>query len=170
MTDKAATLYRMVLPDHTCPFGVHAKELLEEAGFEVEDRILRTREEVDAFEQEQGVDATPQVFIDGDRIGGSDESGLESGGYRLLRQPSGTARNTAVGLWLLNVPWLAAGPSCSSGKGNSARAPPPRARWLLPARPMPRPPPRWTAPRPGWPCRSSSGSASHPARRTGMGA
>ena len=31
------------------------------------------------------------------------ESGLAIGGYRLLRQPSGKARNTAVGLWLLNV-------------------------------------------------------------------
>ena len=30
------------------------------------------------------------------------ETGLAVGGYRLLRQPSGTARNAAVGLWLLN--------------------------------------------------------------------
>ncbi len=33
--DRRATLYRMVLPDHTCPFGVRAKELLEQNGFEV---------------------------------------------------------------------------------------------------------------------------------------
>ena len=70
---RTATLYRMVLPDHTCPFGVHAKELLERAGFKVEDHVLQTRSEVDAFEQEQGVDTTPQVFIDGERIGGSDD-------------------------------------------------------------------------------------------------
>ncbi len=31
------------------------------------------------------------------------ETGLAVGGYRLLRQPSGTARNAAVGLWLLNT-------------------------------------------------------------------
>ncbi|MFS0772037.1 tryptophan-rich sensory protein [Sphingomonas sp. 1P08PE] len=31
------------------------------------------------------------------------ETGLAVGGYRLLRQPSGPARNTAVGLWLLNT-------------------------------------------------------------------
>ena len=68
-----ATLYRMVLPDHTCPFGVHAKQLLEGAGYEVDDRILATREEVDAFQEEQGVETTPQVFIDGERIGGSDD-------------------------------------------------------------------------------------------------
>ena len=68
-----AVLYRMVLPDHTCPFGVHAKELLEEAGYDVDDRVLSTREEVDAFEEEEGVETTPQVFIDGERIGGSEE-------------------------------------------------------------------------------------------------
>ena len=74
MTDnKTATLYRMVLPDHTCPYGVRAKQMLEEAGFQVDDRILRSREEVNAFEEEQGVDTTPQVFIDDERIGGSDD-------------------------------------------------------------------------------------------------
>ena len=44
---KRATLYRMVLPDHTCPFGVRAKQLLVEHGYKVEDNILRTREETD---------------------------------------------------------------------------------------------------------------------------
>jgi glutaredoxin 3 len=67
-----ATLYRMVLPDHTCPFGVRAKELLEDAGYETDDRVLSTREEVDAFKEEHDVDTTPQVFIDGERIGGSE--------------------------------------------------------------------------------------------------
>lgn len=70
---KTATLYRMVLPDHTCPFGVRAKELLEKAGYAIEEHILRTREEVDAFEEKHGVDTTPQVFIDDERIGGSDD-------------------------------------------------------------------------------------------------
>ena len=70
---REATLYRMILPDHTCPFGVHAKQLLEANGYAVDDRILRSREEVDAFEEEQGVQTTPQIFIDGERIGGSDD-------------------------------------------------------------------------------------------------
>jgi glutaredoxin 3 len=71
--DRSATLYRMVLPEHTCPFGVRAKQMLEQEGFTVDDRILRTREEVDAFEEEHGVPTTPQVFIGGERIGGSDD-------------------------------------------------------------------------------------------------
>jgi len=70
---KNATLYRMILPDHTCPFGVRAKQLLEEAGYSVDDRVLESREEVDAFEEEHSVETTPQVFIDGERIGGSDD-------------------------------------------------------------------------------------------------
>jgi glutaredoxin 3 len=70
---KTAILYRMILPEHTCPFGVRAKQLLEGAGFEVEDHILDSREAVDAFEDEHGVQTTPQIFIDGERIGGSDD-------------------------------------------------------------------------------------------------
>ena len=68
-----ATLYRMILPEHTCPFGVRALGLLKEAGYDVDDRVLRSREEVDAFERKEGVETTPQVFIDGERIGGSDD-------------------------------------------------------------------------------------------------
>jgi glutaredoxin 3 len=70
---NAATIYRMVLPDHTCPFGVRAKALLQDAGFQVTDKVLRSRKEVDAFETQQGVDTTPQVFIGDDCIGGCDE-------------------------------------------------------------------------------------------------
>jgi glutaredoxin len=47
--------------------------MLEDAGDEVEDRLLTSREEVDRFETEQGVDTTPQIFIDGERIGGSEQ-------------------------------------------------------------------------------------------------
>jgi glutaredoxin len=73
MADKTATLYRMILPDHTCPFGVRARAMLDAAGYTVDDHILRSRAEVDAFEAKHGVDTTPQVFIDGERIGGSDD-------------------------------------------------------------------------------------------------
>lgn len=82
MADSEVILYRMVLPDHVCPYGVRAKQLLDERGIPFEDRILGTRMEVEAFQQEHGVATTPQVFIDGERIGGSDdlERYLESAG------------------------------------------------------------------------------------------
>ncbi len=70
---RTATLYRMVLPDHICPFGVRAKQILQSEGFEVDDQILRSREEVDVFKAERGVDTTPLVIIDGETIGGSDD-------------------------------------------------------------------------------------------------
>jgi glutaredoxin 3 len=70
----------MKLPDHECPYGLLAKRMLEDAGIEFDDRLLTSREEVDAFQEEHGVDTTPQAFIDGERIGGSEElaSYLES--------------------------------------------------------------------------------------------
>ena len=73
MSDKEATLYRMVLPEETCPFGLRAKQLLEDNGFVIDDRLLRSRDEVDAFEQEQGVETTPLIFIGDELIGGSDD-------------------------------------------------------------------------------------------------
>ena len=72
MSDKKVVLYRMVLPEHTCPFGLRAKSLLETQGWNFEDRILSSREEVDAFKAEHGVSTTPLVFIDDEPIGGSD--------------------------------------------------------------------------------------------------
>jgi len=69
---RTAVLYRMVMEDHLCPYGLKSKDLLEREGFEVEDHHLTTREETDAFKEEHGVDTTPQTFIDGKRIGGYD--------------------------------------------------------------------------------------------------
>ena len=47
---KTATLYRMVMTDHLCPYGLKAKDLLESQGFHVEDvtspavmRLMRSR-------------------------------------------------------------------------------------------------------------------------------
>ncbi|WP_166636742.1 glutaredoxin [Cognatilysobacter terrigena] len=68
-----ATLYRMVLPDHVCPYGLQALSMLEDAGFEIDDRPLRSREETDAFKAERGLDTTPLVIIDDEEIGGSDD-------------------------------------------------------------------------------------------------
>lgn len=70
---RSATLYRMVLPEHECPFGVRAKAMLEQAGFEIDEHVLSSRDEVEAFKEEHGVRTTPQIFVDGERIGGSDD-------------------------------------------------------------------------------------------------
>lgn len=70
---KKARLYRMVMPDHLCPFGLKSKSLLERNGYEVEDHELTTREETDRFMEENGVETTPQTFIGGERIGGYED-------------------------------------------------------------------------------------------------
>lgn len=70
---KTADLHRMVMEDHVCPYGLKARDLLEREGYAVNDHWLETREETDAFQREHNVDTTPQVFIDGARIGGYDE-------------------------------------------------------------------------------------------------
>ena len=72
MADKKATLYRMVLENHECPFGRRAKEMLEAAGYQIDEHILATRNDVDAYKAKEGVATTLQVFIGGKRIGGSD--------------------------------------------------------------------------------------------------
>ena len=71
--DQEILLYRMVLPDHACPFGLLAKRMLEDSGRPFDDRLLTSRDEVDAFKDEHGVATTPQIFIDGERIGGSEQ-------------------------------------------------------------------------------------------------
>ena len=67
---KTAVVYRMVLPDHTCPYGVNAKKLLERLAYAVEEHPLTSRQETDAFKTQHGVSTTPQIFISGERIGG----------------------------------------------------------------------------------------------------
>ncbi len=76
---RTATLHRMVMPGHECPFGLKSKALLQREGYEVDDRPLRSREETDAFLAEHGVETTPQTFIAGERIGGYDALRLHFG-------------------------------------------------------------------------------------------
>lgn len=70
---KQATLYRMKTPEHICPYGLKSRHLIKKNGYEIDDHLLQSREETDQFMAEQGVDTTPQTFIDGKRIGGYDD-------------------------------------------------------------------------------------------------
>lgn len=71
--EKKAVLYRMMMEDHKCPYGMKAKDLLEREGFEVEDHHLKSRQETDAFKSMHNVKTTPQIFIGEKRIGGYDD-------------------------------------------------------------------------------------------------
>ncbi|WP_418314851.1 MauE/DoxX family redox-associated membrane protein [Piscinibacter sakaiensis] len=70
---RTASLYRMVMPGHVCPYGLKSKDLLERKGYAVDDHHLKTRHETDAFRKRHGVKTTPQTFIGERRIGGYDE-------------------------------------------------------------------------------------------------
>lgn len=71
--DRHATLFRMVMEKHVCPWGLKSRYLLRSRGFAIEDHWLRTREDTDAFKARHGVETTPQTFIGGRRIGGYDD-------------------------------------------------------------------------------------------------
>jgi glutaredoxin len=70
---QTAVLHRMVMPGHLCPYGLKSKALLQRQGYDVDDRHLTSRDAVDAFMREHGVETTPQTFIGGERIGGYDD-------------------------------------------------------------------------------------------------
>lgn len=70
---RRATLYRMALPNHLCPSGLKARWRLRRRGYRIDDHLLTTRAEVDAFKAAHGVATTPQVFIGGVRVGGHDD-------------------------------------------------------------------------------------------------
>lgn len=70
---KTATLYRMEMDKHVCPYGLRAKDLLRRNGYSIEDKTLTTRESVDEVKANLDVKTTPQVVIDGERIGGFED-------------------------------------------------------------------------------------------------
>lgn len=69
---KHATIYRMVTPDHLCPWGVKALDLLKRNGFEIEDKHLESKEANKRYKEEHDVEETPQIFFGDDHVGGYD--------------------------------------------------------------------------------------------------
>lgn len=70
---KTAVVYRMVKPDHVCPFGLKALDLLERNGYQIEDKHLTNDTETQALKDKFNVKTTPQIFINDERIGGYDD-------------------------------------------------------------------------------------------------
>ena len=109
---KVATLYRMVMEDHVCPYGIKSIWLLKRRGYAVEDHHLTTREETEAFKQENGVKTTPQTWIEGQRIGGyTDLAEL----FGRPAETSGTTYQPVIALFAmmalmaLSAAWVATG-------------------------------------------------------------
>ena len=101
LSRPTAVLHRMVLPDHVCPYGLKALDLLSRRGFVVEDRLLTTRAETDAFKAEHGVRTTPQVFIAGERVGGYDDLRRRFG--ITVPEPGATSYRPVVALFAMTA-------------------------------------------------------------------
>jgi glutaredoxin len=103
----------MAMPDHLCPSGLKALDLLKRHGFAVEDHRLTSRDATDAFKARHGVATTPQIFIEGERIGGFDDLRRYLG--KTVRDGSDVSYRPvlvifAVAAWLaLAVSWAALG-------------------------------------------------------------
>lgn len=124
-TGRKATLYRMVMPSHTCPYGLKAKDLLRRSGYTVDDRHLKSRAETDAFKAEHEVETTPQVFIDGARIGGYDDLRRFLG--KPVADPKATSYRPVVVLFALTALTAMAASFASSGSPFTLRA----AEWFI---------------------------------------
>ena len=98
---RKAILYRMVTPEHVCPWGVKAKDLLHRSDYDVEDHHLITRAETDAFKAKHGVASTPQVFIGGERIGGYEDLRRFLG--KRVRDPNATSYRSVAVLFTLTA-------------------------------------------------------------------
>ena len=98
---KRAIIYRMVMANHVCPWGLKAVDLLKRSGFEVEDRHLKTRDATDAFKAEHNVATTPQVFIGGQRIGGYDDLRRYLG--KRVVDPKATSYRPVVALFTVSA-------------------------------------------------------------------
>jgi glutaredoxin len=122
---RKAILYRMVMPDHTCPYGLKAKDLLRRSGYEVDDRHLTSREETDAFKAEHDVATTPQVFIDGTRIGGYDDLRRHLG--KPVADPKATSYRPVVVLFALTALTAMAASFAAGGSPFTLRA----AEWFI---------------------------------------
>jgi len=122
---RKAVLYRMVMADHTCPYGIKAKELLQRSGYEVEDRHLITREQTDAFKAEHGVQTTPQIFIGQDRIGGHDDLRRFLG--KRVADPNATSYRPVIVLFAMTALMAMAASHAVSGNAFTVRA----AEWFI---------------------------------------
>lgn len=95
---KTAQLYRMVMPGHTCPYGLKSKDLLEREGYTVEDHPLETRDATNTFMQDHDVKTTPQTFIGGERIGGYDDLRIYFGKDKPKSEQSDTSYQPVIAI------------------------------------------------------------------------
>ena len=96
---RAATVYRMVMDEHVCSYGLKTIDLLKRQGFQVNDHHLTSREETDAFKERHDVETTPQTFIGDERIGGYDDVREFFGKSRSLSKDGDTSYQPVIAIF-----------------------------------------------------------------------
>jgi len=122
---KKAVVHRMVIPGHTCPYGLKAVDLLKRSGYQVDDRHLTTREQTDAFKAEHQVPTTPQIFIGGKRVGGYDDLRRFLG--KRVADPKATSYRPVIALFTMTALMAMAASYAVSGSPFTMRA----AEWFI---------------------------------------
>ena len=122
---RTAILYRMVMPGHTCPYGLKARDLLKRSGYEVEDHHLATREETEAFKAKHGFATTPQVFVGGKRVGGYDDVRRFLG--KRVPDPKATSYRPVIALFVMTALMAMAASYAVSGSLFTVRT----AEWFI---------------------------------------
>jgi glutaredoxin len=123
--DKTASLYRMVMPGHVCPYGLKARHLLERHGFTVDDHWLETRVATDAFKAEHDVKTTPQTFIAGERIGGYDDLRRYLG--KRVAAPGATSYRPVIAVFAVTAAMALAGSYALTGNPLTLRT----IKWFI---------------------------------------
>ncbi|MBA3536530.1 MAG: glutaredoxin [Tatlockia sp.] len=98
---KKAILYRIVIKNHICPYGLKARDLLQRQGYVVDDIWLTSREQNDVFKAKHNVNTTPQTFINGERIGGYDDLRRYFG--KKLHDPKATSYQPVIILFVVTA-------------------------------------------------------------------
>lgn len=122
---KTASIHRMVMPGHICPSGLKALHLLRRKGYVVEDHLLRSRAETDAFKQARGVATTPQITIDGEAIGGYDALRRHLG--MALPQPGTTSYRPVIAIFAMTALMAMMGSLATLGTPFTLRA----VQWFI---------------------------------------
>ena len=124
-SENTAVIHRMVMPGHTCPYGLKALHLLKSRGFKVEDHWLRSRDETDRFKAEHDVKTTPQIFIGGKRVGGHDDLRRHLG--LKVAEPGATSYRPVAALFAITALMAMAASHAVLGSPFTMRA----AEWFI---------------------------------------
>jgi glutaredoxin len=122
---RKATLFRMVMEKHVCPWGLKARWLLQRKGYATEDNWLTTRAETDSFKALHGVETTPQIFIDGQHIGGYDDLRRHFG--LSVPDPKGVRYTPVIAIFMMTALMAAAASWALTGAVLTERA----VQWFI---------------------------------------